>query len=106
MLRSELESYTIVKSFPCNQDHASLYVECHERECDADEETGKQNINLEVIPGDINHAPRGMLDVVCKACRPTSTCVCDKIARVVSADSRGEGQEIRASARLQEGYMI
>jgi hypothetical protein len=24
LLRSEIESYTIVKSLPCNQDHASL----------------------------------------------------------------------------------
>jgi hypothetical protein len=26
-----------------------LYIECGERECDADEENGKQSINLEVI---------------------------------------------------------
>lgn len=29
-----IESYTIVKSLPCNQDEMSLY-ECHEREGDA-----------------------------------------------------------------------
>jgi hypothetical protein len=38
-----------VKSLRANKTMCLLYVECFERECDADEENGKQSINLEVI---------------------------------------------------------
>jgi len=43
-----LESYSIVTSIPCYQEHTS-FVECYERECDASEENKSQNINLEVM---------------------------------------------------------
>jgi hypothetical protein len=64
LLHSEIESYTIVKSLLRNQDHAVFYQGCREREFDADEETGKQNINLEGILGHELCTVRSFDDVV------------------------------------------